>query len=198
MGTKLSEALVSKVSADGWLSISSLFFDNSYYRLILDSDGYIAASPTKELICMFTPLDSTNNVNVEGNLVRVENCGFNTQFLQNVTAFSFDELQHFSIAMYAQDEIIDSGESILVPNILTKAEIQAIPDPDQVTGLYAGYTTWTNQVTTKQSSTFSIYNRTTGSPIHVGGVIDNWKHFYRNQDRFIALMNTMFTATDFV
>lgn len=192
------DLLTNRINTDGWLSIATLCFDNSYVINVFNSRGYIGYSPSAECFFSFNCLDSTDTEVIEHKVVTLDPGHIEQQ--QVLTVVGAEHLQHFSLAMYAQYRFFwDEQDTVPYPTIPKEAEIMAmIPDAD--TGLYPDTDTITHYGGVEHSTIdlykdFFDYGK--GDP-YSGAVIDFWKMFYTNHTKFKTFMANAYSVSDII
>lgn len=195
----LLDFLKERVQTDGWLSLSSLYFDNGLTINIFNTRGYIAMSDAKECVFTFNCLDSSDTEIVENKLVimRRDHAGLQ----QALTVVGYDHMQHFDIAMYANyDYFSDEQEATPYPTIPKEAELTAM-EPDPETGLYDSATTDTvTRMSGLDISTIPLYNQFFDPYVkdwqYTGARIDYWKKFYNNHTKFVQMLSDAYGVSD--
>lgn len=185
--------LEQQVKEKGWLALSTLYFDNSYSINVFNTNGYIAYSKEQACFFSYSCLDSTDTSIVENKLIAFEHQFVGQQ--QNITVVDETMLQHFDIAQYSHYRTYqDDQTEVPAPNIPTKAQIEGFTkNPD--TGLYDGLDIVTRLDETKVS-TYPIYSKDIKNIPYSGAIIDYWKKFYVNQDKFCAFLKTHYGVND--
>ena len=185
--------LHTQLTEKGWLSISNIYFDNHYLLHVFNTRGFVAYSKSNECFYELRPLDSTHTSIVEHKLVAFDNKWIGHQ--QNITIAGDEHMQHFDVATYAHRDFFTDAEGDLpIVKIPTQAEIEALTkNPD--TGLYDGLDTVTTLDPINKFSTKCLYPD--NPEVHyVGAVIDYWKEFYANHDKFKTYLSTFLGVTD--
>lgn len=185
--------LNTQLTEKGWLSISNIYFDNHYLLHVFNTRGFVAYSKSNECFYELRPLDSTHTSIVEHKVVAFDNQWIGQQ--QNITIASQDSMQHFDVATYAHRDFFTDAEGDLpLVKIPTQAEIEAFTkNPD--TGLYDGLDTIITLDPTNKFSTKCLYPD--NPEVHyVGAVIDFWKEFYHNHDKFKKYLKDFLNVTD--
>lgn len=178
----------------GWLSLSSLYFDNGYVINVYNTNGYIAAS--KDMECFFTlnPLDSTDTEIIEHSHVRMPYGYISMQ--HNVTASRFEDLQHTDFAMYAHKrfytDLIGTETTIPTPKYPDSTVLDGYVF-DENLGLYTN----SDVAVGKDDSGVSVIPVYDGSVFpYVGADIEGWKLFNHTQEKFKAYIKSLFGAID--
>lgn len=206
----LIDVFEKELTEKGWLAFSSLYFDNAMIYNIFNTRGYIAYSKSNQVFMTFDCLDSTDSSKVESYYVAMDN---NYTGMQQTIVFAgVESFQRFSLAQYSHYRFYeDSQDETPYPTIPTKEQLDALSvNPD--TGLYDGYdevhirpssmfgreiqneTTYTNE---RKYSTIPLYDRDLiGEDKYSGAIIDGWKMFYKNHDKFVKLLNDAHGITD--
>lgn len=188
------DLLLNRIKEKGWLAISSLYFDNSFVCNVFNSRGYVAYSPSHESFFTLSCLDSTDTANVENKYVVMTREIIGMQ--QTITCISQDMLQHFDYAMYSQYSFYaDEQEKFPWPEIPTREKIESMIKNEE-TGLYDD-ADLVHRMSGREDSAIGLYKKEevpTGK--YSGAVIDNWKTFYKNQDKFVQMLSECFGITD--
>lgn len=188
------DLLLDRIKEKGWLSISSLYFDNGMSFNIYNTRGYIAYSPSHECFFAFSCLDSTDTANVENQYIAMTREIIGMQ--QTVTCVGQEHMQHFDYAMYSHYCFYeDDQEKTPWPEIPTRAEIEAM-EKNPETGMYDGADV-VHRMSGEEDSAIALYKK--GEIPHnrySGAVIDYWKRFYKNQDKFVKMLAECFNITD--
>lgn len=190
------DMLIENVEKHGWMSISSLFFDNAYNVFIPTTCGYIAYSKEHECFVSLNSMDSTDTDIVENTYVTMDP-GFIGQ-QQVLTIIGQEHLQHFNMAMYAQYRFWPyTDKELPYPTYPTEGELSALVK-DEETGLYNGCDVITTMANEKRS-TLDLYKDTLdyrkGDP-YSGANIDAWKNFYVNHNHFKTFLSKFMGITD--
>lgn len=190
-----------RIQKKGWLSLASLYFDNAYWMNIYTSRGYTAYSPSLNLFFSYSALDSTASAIVDGTYAVMPHELFGMQ--QTITAVGGQHLQHLDIAQYSYYDWYNDAQTVTpCPKIPTKAEIMAYT-LDEKTGLYTNADIAV-MINGEEKSVVSLYDQTAGTAQETnpdtyrnsGALIERWQQFYKNQEKFIALINKQFDITD--
>lgn len=193
--------LKERITASGWLSLSSLYFDNGLTINIFNTRGYVAMSDTAECFFCYNTLDSTDTDQVENKYVMMRRGYHGMQ--QNITVVGYEHMQHFDLAQYSHYGFYwDEQEQTPFPKIPTKAELDAIT-LDPVTELADPTTTDTVETLSgRQVSVISMYNDFfdpyTKDWQYSAARIKEWKQFYANQEKFKTLLNDAYGISDAV
>lgn len=193
-----------------WLGLSSLYFDNAYVMNVYTTRGYIAYSPSKKVFFAFSPTDSADVSIIEGTYAMLPHDILGHEW--NITAVGYEHLQHFDIAQYSKYEFYnDAQEKTPWAHIPTRATIMAL-EKDPETGLYPETDT-VGLITDRKDceppcdriiSTIGMYPEEDGYQqkkdpdtwLYSGAIIDGWKRFYKNQEKFRVLLSEAFGVTD--
>ena len=184
--------LVERLNEKGWLSISTLYFDNSYCMNIYTSRGYVAFSPSRNLFFSYNCLDTTDSKVVENTYAILDRVNIGQQ--QNITVAGSDCLQHFDIAQYSHYDhyYYDEQEKTPYPDIPTKDTIMGFTlNPD--TGLYENADI-AHMVNDTEVSVYPLYPKE--KEIYSGAIIANWQRFYKNQEKFCKMLGEAYGVTD--
>lgn len=188
----VTEYLIERVNEKGWMSLSSLYFDNALVVNIFNSRGYIAYSPSKDMF-YFTGAEDTSNTDcIERKYVALDNKYVGQS--QMITVVGGEHLQHFDIHLFSHYRFINDDQEVYpTPVVPTPDEIKAlVVDPE--TGLVDGEDVIT-QMNGEQISCRSLYpdNKITD---YSGLKIVNYQKFIKNHEKFIAALNTMLGVSD--
>lgn len=191
--------LKDQLASSGWLSLSSLYFDNGFTINVFNSRGYIAMSDSKECFFCYNALDSTDTDQVENKYVMMRRDHIGMQ--QTITVVGYEHLQHFDLAQYSHYGFyFDEQTETPYPTIPTKAQLDAITlDPD--TGLADPATTDTVEtISGREVSVIPMYNDFfdpyTQDWQYSAARIKEWKQFYTNQEKFTTLLANAYNVTD--
>lgn len=192
----MTDFFLSHLNTNGWLSIATLYFDNSRVINVFDARGYVAYSPANESFFTFGVLDTSDTEIIENTLVTIDP-GFIGQ-QQVLTCLGLEHMQNFDIALYSHRRWYrDEDTALPYPVYPKEAELTGMsPDPD--TGLYADSDTVTT-MSMGQRSTIDLYGHmldyNEGDP-YSGANIDFWKLWYGQHNKFIQFLNSGFGVTD--
>lgn len=124
---------IKRIQENGWLSLSSLYFDNSYVITIYASRGYVAYDPTDKCFIASNCMDSSDTANIENRFNVIY--GYKTGHVgmqQTVTFVDDAMLQHFDTAMYCHYCYFrDDQTDMPYPKIPTEDELRAFVKPEK-------------------------------------------------------------------
>ena len=188
-----------QITEKGWLSLSTLYFDNAYSIDVYNTRGAVAYSKADQCFFALNALDSTDTAIVEHKVAVYDNHYIGNQV--NLTVSGEEHLQHYDIALYAHYRLLfnDMDSSVIKADEIP--EIQ-IPTPDEVkaltmneeTGLFDGTDTVT-MLGGNQVSTIGFYDKSLILP-YSGAIVKFWKEFYENHDKFLAYLTNVFGITN--
>jgi hypothetical protein len=200
-----------RLQASDWLGLSTLYFDNAYTINVFASRGYVAYSSSKKCFFAMGCLDSTDSTLVDNTYAVLEHHILGQQ--QNVTVIGDDHLQHIDVAQYSRYQFYNDAQTVMPwAHIPTRATIMGL-EKDPVTGLYPNTDTVgmipsnPNQdpnTTERIISAIGFYPQEEGAQqksdpnmwYYSGAIIDNWKRFYVNQEKFRKMLNDAFGVSD--
>lgn len=187
---------LSHLNKNGWLSLATIYFDNSYVLSVFDSHGYVAYSAAQESFFSFNCLDTTDTDMIENKLVSIDPGHIAQQ--EVLTCVGQDHMQHFDIALYSQRRWYKDGDTALpYPVYPTPDELTGMT-PDPTTGLYPQTDTVT-AMSLRERSTIDLYGHMLdyreGDP-YSGANIDYWKLWYAEHEKFIQFLNDGFGVSD--
>lgn len=188
---------VKQIVDKGWLSLTSLCFDNAYVINIFNTRGYVAYSKSQACFFCTGGLDSTDSESIESKFNAFDAGHVGMQ--QVITCVGEEHLQHFDMALYSQYRFVWDEQTVMpYPTIPTKTEIEALtPNPD--TGLYDGYEQM-EMYDGRLVSVIPMYKKFFNYPVDgqpfSGAKIDSWKQFYLNQKKFMVMLKDGFGITD--
>ena len=171
-----------QITEKGWLSLSTLYFDNAYSIDVYNTRGAVAYSKADQCFFALNGLDSTDTAIVEHKVAVYDNHHIGNQV--NLTVSGEEHLQHYDIALYAHYRLLfnDMDSSIIKADEIP--EIQ-IPTPDEVkaltmneeTGLFDGTDTVT-MLGGNQVSTIGFYEKCGFARSHrvKNFFVDNYDH----------------------
>ena len=209
---KIFDFCLERLQKDDWLGLSNLYFDNAYVINVFSTRGYVAYSPSK--MCFFTmgTLDSTDSELVEGTYAVLEHGILGLQ--QNITAVSYEHLQHFDMAQYCHYQFYTDEQEVMPwARIPSRATIMGLThDPN--TGLYTGENLdevqlasnypGERQTSTRWISSIGFFPEEEGEQqqknpnkwYYSGARIAGWQRFYKNQEKFKTMLNSAFGVSD--
>lgn len=96
--TKLGEQLVSQIQANGWMSISSITFDNASTLNVVQSSGAVGIDVTNG-ICVYRSCEDTANTQlIENKAVTFDK--YHIGMMQTIVMHDMDCLQWYQNALY--------------------------------------------------------------------------------------------------
>ena len=118
-----------QITEKGWLSLSTLYFDNAYSIDVYNTRGAVAYSKADQCFFALNALDSTDTAIVEHKVAVYDNHHIGNQV--NLTVSGEEHLQHYDIALYAHYRLLFNdmdlrGNDIFYDNV-TVAEALLIP-----------------------------------------------------------------------
>lgn len=194
-----------------WLGLSNLYFDNSYTINIFLTRGYVAYSPSKGCFFSMNCLDTADTAVIENSYAVLDYQYIGQQ--QNVTAVGDDHLQHIDVAQYSRYQFYNDEQTVMPwARIPTRDVIMGL-EKDPVTGLYLNTDTVgliaatpdQDPATTERIiSAISMYPEVEGSQqksdpntwMYSGAIVQKWREFYKNQDKFKVMLNDAFGVSD--
>lgn len=193
------DLLKSRIQADGWLSISTVYFDNGYNIDVFATGGYVAMADSVECVFIFNGLDSSDSEIVENKYINMRRS--HAGFQQNLTVAGYEHMQHFDIALYRHREFLDPSMDVLpYPTYPKAADLLAMEaDPD--TGLFdTNICDTVEMIGGNKLSVIQMYNDFF-DPYkkdwqYSGARVKEWKEFYQNHDKFVAYLNTAYGISD--
>lgn len=195
----LSDFMLTQLNNHGWMSISSIFIDNSIEIYMNLTNGEICISPSNELMFFTTSSDTTTTNNIIYDYVRILGSRNHNEMTNNITVCNFDQIQHISLAMYAwrsdmHANVVDN--TFDMPNVPTKAALDALVLSDPDNNIYTGTDTITD-TSGRELSALALYDDTKGHS-YSGAVVQRWKEFYSNQDKFKTMIAGYTTFSDLI
>lgn len=191
------DLVVNAVREKGWLSLATLFFDNGYTVSIFNTNGDVAYSPSEDVFFSMNALDSTNTIQIQSKYAVTGDRHYVGQ-QQILTTIGSEYLQHFSYATYAHSNFYFTDkthvDNLVGPKIPTQSELtKLIPDPE--TGLYPGKDI-VHRMVNDEISTICMYP---DDKIHYSGaIIDEWKQFYENHEKFLNFVKDISGCSDVI
>lgn len=181
----IRDFFLERLKAKGWLSISSLYFDNAYAIDIFTTHGYVAYSPGKDLFFTTNCLDTTNTQIIEDTYIALDRRKISQQYA--LTVSTGDCLQHFDLALYTHyTQYSDDQTESPWPEIPTKDEIMGYTLNEE-TGLYDGPAI-AEYISGEQKSVVPMFK---DGFMQSGARIAEWQRFYRAQERFCKMIGEM-------
>lgn len=186
----IRDFFLERLKAKGWLSISSLYFDNAYVIEIFTTHGYVAYSPGRGLFFTLNCLDTTNTQIVENTYIALDRRKISQQYA--LTVSTADCLQHFDLALYNHYTAYDDNQTEAPwPEIPTKDQIMAYTLNEE-TGLYNGPAI-AEYISGEQKSVIPMFK---DGFMQSSARIAEWQQFYRAQERFCKMVSEMTGVND--
>lgn len=186
-----------RLKASGWLSFSSLCFDNGHIIVLYGTRGYCAYSKEREVFIHISCMDTADTANIEHRFNIINDRSVNMQ--RTLSFIDSNQFQHFELAMYSHlGTVCDDQDTYPYPNIPTMEELDKL-EKDPKTGLYPGTDT-SVMLSGREVSTLSMYDAFSGDR-HIpysGAVVDEWKMWYNNHKKFVAMLKKAYNITDAV
>lgn len=206
MDSKVVELALERITDKGWLSLANLYFDNDCIIDVFSTEGYVAYSPSKECFFKMSTLDSANTETIKRSYVRHESKYIASE--KTILCAGAEHMQHFEIAMYANAFFFnDDQEKMPYPRIPTPEEIAAFEKDED--GKYPedqfdliGYNDFSKKGEQRTEQTLALYPREDAEAVapgvwrYSGAYIDAWKRFYKNQEKFKAMLAEAYGITD--
>ena len=186
----LRDFFLERLKAKGWLSISSLYFDNGYVIDIFITRGYVAYSPDRDLFFTTNCLDTTNTQIIEDTYIAFDRRKISQQYA--LTVSTGDCFQHFDLALYNHySSYTDDQTEAPWPEIPTKDQIMSYKLNEE-TGLYNGPAV-AGYINGEQKSVVPMFKEGFDQS---GARIAEWQRFYKVQERFCKMVGDMTGVTD--
>lgn len=183
------DRLVNIVNNQGWLAISSLYFDNNMVIPISTTSGNIAYSEADDCFYTYKPVDQGYTEIIEGKMIVYDNHHLGPQWV--LTCVGTEHMQHFDIAqfMHYDDIMNEELEEYPYPTVPKKSEVEGM-EKNEETGLYDG-TDIATMKNREEISTIGFFDKSI--PIHYSGArVDYWKEFYENHKKFLDMLQTAY------
>ncbi len=192
------ELLTDRVNADGWLSVSSLFFDNALTVHIPTAKGYIAYSPSAKAFFILRPSDSTDSGFTEANYIFVNKPNV-IEMQKGITVVDANTLFHWDAALYSRASYYNIvKDEFPLPTFPSKEDIADFDSISNIENL--GHLTYPNAIDSNgqpipNEPTIGLYNDYPNIPLTAVRV-NAWKTFNENQEMFKTAMETLFNLSD--
>lgn len=199
-----------RLQKDDWLGLSTVYFDNDYTIDVFATRGYVAYSPSKKCFFTLSCLDSTDSAVVEGTYATIENKLLGLQ--HNISVAGYEHMQHFEIAQYSRYQFYNDEQTVMPWAHIPSRDTIVNLVKDENTGLYPGTDTVgliTNYPSSREPSeriisAIGFYPQTDGAQqikdpdrwYYSGAIVDGWKRFYNNQEKFKKMLADAFGVTD--
>lgn len=183
------DRLVNIVNEQGWLAISSLYFDNNMVIPVSTTSGNIAYSEADDCFYTYKPIDQGYTEIIEGKMIAYDKNHLGPQWA--LTCVGTEHMQHFDIAQYMHyDDIMDERlDAYPYPEVPKQSDVESMTK-DEETGLYAG-TDIATMKNMEQISTIGFFDKSL--PIHYSGArVDYWKEFYENHQKFLDMLQSAY------
>ena len=191
------DMLTNRLKKHGWLSITSLYFDNAYAINIFNTFGFVAYSAADECFFSVNCLDTTDTEIIENRLVTLNPGKIGQQ--QVVTCVGLEHFQHFDMATFGHYRFLAAPVNGCIP-------YPDIPSPDDImaygvnpdTGLVDGVDEVTTMAMTKRS-TLSLYDKFydyKNDDFYSGINIAEWQYWYTNHDAFLKMLTDGYGVTN--
>ena len=181
------DRLITIVNDQGWLAISSLYFDNNMVIEICNSYGAIAYSQADDCFYTYNAVDQGYTEIIEGKLIVFDNSHIGQQ--QVLTCVGTEHMQHFDIAQFTHyGSYPDKTDKFPFPTVPAPTDLDQYTLNTE-TGLYEGpKATIAHMKDNTDISVIPFFDKNT-QWYESAARIEYWKKFQENHQKFLDFLD---------
>lgn len=180
------DRLLTIVKDQGWLAISSIYFDNNMVIPISTTSGNIAFSEADDCFYTYKPIDQGYTEIIEGKMIVYNKNHLSQQYA--LTCAESQHMQHFDIAqfMHYKDFMNPELDAYPYPIVPKQADVEDLTYNEE-TGLYEGDNVTTAMMKNmKEISVIPFFDK---DKVYASAArVSYWKEFYENHQKFLDML----------